>query len=294
MPAQLLDGRALAARLRPELAAEIAAFARTHGFPPGLAVVQVGADPASRSYSRQIARACAAVGIAHRALDLPAGSDRAALAAALEPLAADPRVFGLLVQMPVPPPLAATDVARLIPPTKDVDGISPVNAGWLAQGVEGALAPSTPLGGLELLRAYDLATAGRHVVVVGRSSVVGRPLALLLLRRAHDSDVAGREATVTICHSRTPDLAAHTRRADILLVAAGQAGLIAADMVRPGAVVVDFGTNATESGLVGDVDFAGVSQVASWITPVPGGTGPLTVVMLLRNTLAAARAALGG
>jgi methylenetetrahydrofolate dehydrogenase (NADP+)/methenyltetrahydrofolate cyclohydrolase len=274
----LLDGRPVSRALRAR-AAEQAAALRARGVAPCLAAVLVGDDPASQVYVANKERACAGAGIDSRVHRLPASTGMAELRAVVGGLAADPAVHGILVQQPLPPQLDTSAVVAAVPPEKDVDGLHPVNAGLLARGEPG-IVPCTPLGVLELLRHYDVPVAGRHAVIVGRSNLVGRPLALLLLR--HD-------ATVTVCHSRTADLTAVCRTADILVAAVGRPGVIAPEMVRPGAAVVDVGINRTPAGLVGDVH-PGVAGVAGALSPVPGGVGPLTVAMLLRNTVEAAAA----
>lgn len=280
MTATILDGRALAKALREELRAEIQQFAADAGVTPTLAVAQVAGDSASDSYVRAIRKSCEAAGVAFVARKLPAEADQAALEASVRALSDDPAVSGVLLQLPLPGGLSSAGAIAQIDPRKDVDGVHPHSAGLLAQGLP-CLLPNTPAGGMELLRRCGVALAGRRAVVVGRSIVVGKPMALLLLQE---------HATVTICHSRTPDLAAVVREADIVVAAVGRAGLITGAMLRPGAVVVDFGTNVQADGsLVGDVDFASASEVAGAITPVPGGTGPMTNVMLLRNVLQAAR-----
>lgn len=282
MTATILDGRALARRLTSELAAECATLTAALGFAPILATVIVGDDPASRAYIGSIARTCQKVGIEFCLVELPATITETELRRRLVSLNRQPEVRGVIVQVPLPPHLSPRVVAETLAPEKDIDGITPANAGRLLLGLP-AFAPSTPAGGMELLRHYQIALAGRHAVVVGRSSVVGKPMALLLLRE---------DATVTLCHRRTPDLAARTRQADLVVAAAGQAGLITGAMLKPGAVVIDFGINfPPDAGgaMRGDVDFASAVEVAGAITPVPGGTGPVTNMMLARNTLAAAR-----
>lgn len=276
----ILDGRALAQELRQEVQASITALQADLGRAPQLAVVQVDGNAASTRYVRTIQKLCGTLGAAFRLELLPAYAGQPALISTIQGLNADPAVDGILLQLPLPQHLDATAASIAIDYRKDVDGINPINAGLLAQS-RSALVPNTPAGGMELLRRYDVMLQGKRAVVVGRSSIVGMPMALLLLQA---------NATVTICHSKTADLAATTAQAEILCVAAGRPGMITADMVRPGAVVVDFGTNVLDDGsLVGDVDFAGVSAVAGAITPVPGGTGPVTNVILLRNLVTAAR-----
>jgi methylenetetrahydrofolate dehydrogenase (NADP+)/methenyltetrahydrofolate cyclohydrolase len=277
--ANLLDGRAVAATMREELKAEIAAFAQRHAHPPTLACVLVGDDPASKVYVKRIGATCRETGVRLQQVALPAETTADELRACISGLNADRLVAGVIVQMPLPKHLPTALVADTLSPDKDVDGICPVSAGRLLLGEPG-FAPSTPLGGLELLKRYGIALKGARAVVVGRSPVVGKPMANLLLNE---------HATVTICHSRTVDLPSLTRQADILVAAIGKARMITGEMVRPGAAVVDFGINPTDAGIVGDVDFEPAQAVAGWITPVPGGTGPMTNVILIRNTLTAAR-----
>ena len=283
MTAQLLDGRELARQLQDEIQEEVAAFVRQAGVTPGLAAVLVGEDPASEVYVRNKQKACERVGIASTLHRLPATTTTDTLLELVSRLNQSANVHGILVQLPLPPQVDALRVLDAVSPWKDVDGFHPENVGLLVQG-RPRFVPCTPLGIQRLLERNGVETAGRAAVVVGRSDTVGKPMALLLAARGR-----GGDATVTICHSRTPDLGAVTRAADILIVAIGQARRVTADMVKPGAVVVDVGINRTEAGLAGDVDFASVREVAGMITPVPGGVGPLTVTMLLANTLAAAR-----
>ena len=281
MTATILDGRALAKTLREELRAEIQTFIADAGIVPTLAVVQVAGDAASDRYVRSIQKACGDIGIAFVHRLLPADTAQPTLEAAVHELSADARN-----QRHSAPAAAAGRLgdplaqSLQLDPRKDVDGVHPISAGLLAQGLP-CLVPNTPAGGMELLRRNGIALAGKRAVVVGRSNIVGKPMALLLLQE---------HATVTIAHSRTPDLAGIVREAEIVVAAVGRAGLITGAMLRPGAVVVDFGINVLEDGtMVGDVDFASAAEVAGAITPVPGGTGPVTNVMLLRNVLQAAR-----
>jgi methylenetetrahydrofolate dehydrogenase (NADP+) / methenyltetrahydrofolate cyclohydrolase len=281
--ATILDGRAVAEQLRAELRAECEELTAALGASPVLAVVIVGDDPASRSYLNSIKRTCGRIGIECRPIALTGTISEAALCAAVVALNRDYTVSGVLITLPLPAHLSAAAVAETLAPDKDIDGITPTNAGRLALGMP-AFAPNTPSGGMEMLRRYNIPIAGKHAVVVGRSGVVGKPMAFLLLQE---------DATVTICHRRTPDLAAVVRRADIVVTGAGRAHLIDGAMLQPGAVVVDFGINFpdwSEGKMVGDVDFASAVPVAGAITPVPGGTGPVTNMMLMRNTLVAARA----
>ena len=291
--AALIDGTALARRIRAGVATDTAALA-ARGVVPGLTVVLVGDDPASAVYVGAKEKAAREAGIAGETIRLPASTAQAELLALVGRLNADERVHGILVQMPLPRQINADTVLRAIRADKDVDGFHPVNVGKLLIGQADGFAPCTPAGVLRMLQAHEVPTAGAECVVIGRSTIVGKPMAALMLQ-------PGVDATVTVCHSRTRDLAAHTRRADILIVAAGRARMITADMVKPGAVVIDVGMNripdaATKSGtrLVGDVDFDGVREVASLITPVPGGVGPMTIAMLLANTVRAARQRLEG
>ncbi|MDP2726252.1 MAG: bifunctional 5,10-methylenetetrahydrofolate dehydrogenase/5,10-methenyltetrahydrofolate cyclohydrolase [Dehalococcoidia bacterium] len=279
MTANLLDGRALSQKMKVGLAQEVQDFQTKHGYAPTLAVLLVGEDPASQSYAKAITKACSDAGIGCNQIILPASTTGEQLKARLRELNKDPQTSGVIVQMPLPKPLTQDMVTDIISPEKDVDGICPTNAGLLALGQEGFV-PNTPMGGLELLKGYGIELVGKKAVIVGRSNIVGKPMALLLLQE---------HSTVTICHTRTQDLPGVTRKADILVAAIGKAGAVTGDMIKPGAVVVDFGINPGEKGIVGDVDFEAAKEVASWITPVPGGTGPMTNVMLMRNTLRAAR-----
>ena len=279
MSARLIDGKAIAAQVRAELRDEIAAWQAAGGAQPGLATILVGDDPASAVYVGGKQRACAEVGIRGFDHRLPATVSQAEVAALLGDLNADPQVSGILLQLPTPDHVDGAALTTLIDPDKDVDGLTTLSAGRLAKGLPG-LQPCTPAGVMELLRRHDVALEGAEAVVLGRSDLVGRPVAALLL---------AANATVTICHSRTPDLAAVCRRADVLVVAVGRPRLVQGDWVKPGATVIDVGINRTDDGLVGDVDFDAAVVRAGLITPVPGGVGPMTIAMLLRNTLAAAR-----
>jgi methylenetetrahydrofolate dehydrogenase (NADP+) / methenyltetrahydrofolate cyclohydrolase len=279
--ATIIDGKAVAARIRDDVAREVAQFTAERGAPPGLATVLVGDDPASRIYVGGKHRACQEVGIASVGRELPADTTEAELLAVIDELNGDEAVNGIIVQLPLPAHLDGARATSAVDPAKDVDGLTPTNAGLLVQGREG-LVPATPVGVMELLRTYDVPLEGAHAVVVGRSDLVGKPVASLLL---------AQNATVTVCHSRTRDLAAVCRSADVLVAAVGRPRLVTGDMVREGATVIDVGMNRTEEGVVGDVDFEAVARHAHAITPVPGGVGPMTVAMLLRNTLKAARAA---
>jgi methylenetetrahydrofolate dehydrogenase (NADP+)/methenyltetrahydrofolate cyclohydrolase len=304
MTAKVLDGKATAARIRQEVAREVDALAASTGVTAGLTVVIVGENPASQIYVRSKRRTALKAGMKSEVIELPAEVKREELLGLIDRLNADPAVHGILVQLPLPDHLDEQEVILRIDPDKDVDGFHPVNAGRLSIGVPGFV-PCTPLGIMELLRRHEIPLRGAEAVVIGRSNIVGKPMALLLLRE---------HATVTLCHSRTRDLAAVARRADLLVAAIGRAGLVTDEFVKPGAVVVDVGMNrVTEaaqaedlfsgdeerlarfrdksSTLVGDVHPARVRPVAGWLTPVPGGVGPLTIALLLRNTLDAARRA---
>ncbi|SDB39468.1 methenyltetrahydrofolate cyclohydrolase [Desulfonatronum thiosulfatophilum] len=285
MAALVLDGKKTAAKIRLELQREVADLAASRGFFPGLAVILVGEDPASQVYVRNKERACAEVGIVSRSLRLPGDVSQDHLEGLIRDLNADEKIHGILLQLPLPGGLQAQRCLELIAPEKDVDGFHPENMGRLTLGLPG-LRPCTPAGVLELLARHDLSVAGKKAVIVGRSNIVGKPLAMMLAQ----PDSRGN-ATVTLCHSRTPDLAAEMRRADFLFLAVGRPLFATADMVAPGAVVVDVGINRTDQGLVGDADFASLLETVSAITPVPGGVGPMTIAQLLGNTVQAYRAA---
>jgi methylenetetrahydrofolate dehydrogenase (NADP+)/methenyltetrahydrofolate cyclohydrolase len=274
----------LSGRLRTEIDVAIQQLIAAGALSPTLASVLVGDDPSALAYRSSIERTLTRVAIAHRPVDLAVDIPRDAFAAEIAALSDDREVTGVLVLMPLPAHLPQSLVYERLNPLKDVDGITPVNAGRMHMGLP-SLRPSTPQGGIELLDHYGIEIEGRSVTVIGRSNVVGRPLASLLVQR---------HATVTICHRRTVDLASRTAKADILCVAAGHPKLVTRDMVKSGAVVLDFGVNAVDDSIVGDVDFDGVSEVAGAITPVPGGTGPVTALVLARSTVAAGFAALGG
>jgi methylenetetrahydrofolate dehydrogenase (NADP+)/methenyltetrahydrofolate cyclohydrolase len=282
MPAQLIDGKALSEQLRHQVGLQAAALTAA-GRQPGLAVILVGDDPASAVYVRNKVKACADHGL-HSVLEqYPATLTQADLLARVAALNADPRIHGILVQMPLPRHIDPQAVIGAIAAAKDVDGFSLHSAGQLMAGLPG-LRPATPYGCMKLIESTGVPIKGKHAVVIGRSNTVGKPMALLLLQ-AH--------ATVTICHSGTPDIGLHTRQADIVVAAVGRRGTVTADMVKPGAVVIDVGINRTDEGkLCGDVDFAPVRQALGddgWISPVPGGVGPMTITMLLVNTLQAAQ-----
>jgi methylenetetrahydrofolate dehydrogenase (NADP+) / methenyltetrahydrofolate cyclohydrolase len=281
--ASILDGKAMADQIRSEIAREAAEFMTKTGVTPCLAAVLVGNNPASEVYVRNKQKACQNAGIESRMHRLPAETSTSALLALVTELNRDRAVHGILVQLPLPKGIDEIRVLDAVDPAKDVDAFHPDNVGRILQGRPRFL-PCTPYGVQQLLLRSNIQIAGAEVVVLGRSDIVGKPMAALLMQRGR-----GGDATVTVCHSRTRNLAEVTRRADILIVAIGQAKFVKADMVKPGAVVIDVGMNRTEEGLVGDVDYAAVKEVAGQITPVPGGVGPLTVTMLLHNTLNAAR-----
>jgi len=276
--ATIIDGRAVAARVRAEVAREVAAFAERTGKQPGLATVLVGDDPASHVYVGGKQRDAAEVGIRGFDERLPGDAAREDVAGIVLRLNEDPAVSGMIVQLPLPGHLDGTELTGLVRADKDVDGLTPVSAGLLALGRPG-LRPCTPNGVVELLAEAGAELRGAEAVVIGRSNLFGKPMAQLLLQQ---------DATVTVCHSRTRDLAAVARRADVLIAAVGRAEMVRADWVKPGATVIDVGINRTGDGLVGDVAFAEVAEVAGAITPVPGGVGPMTRALLLRNTLRAA------
>jgi methylenetetrahydrofolate dehydrogenase (NADP+)/methenyltetrahydrofolate cyclohydrolase len=279
VPARLIDGKAIAATVRARVAAEVRTLSAESGRVPALATVLVGEDPASQIYIRNKHRACEEVGIHSIHHGLPAETTENELLELVGALGLHEEVDGILVQLPVPEQIDPDAVVAAIAPAKDVDGMTPLNAGLLAHGTPG-LVPCTPAGVMEILRAEGVELEGAEAVVVGRSKLVGVPVARLLL---------SANATVTACHSRTRDLAAVCRRADVLVAAVGVPRLLGADAVKPGAVVIDVGMNRAEEGLCGDVDFEAAAEVASAITPVPGGVGPMTIAMLLQNTLVAAR-----
>lgn len=278
--ATIIDGRAVSAYVRESIKKETAELAERTGITPGLAVVLVGDNPASQVYVRNKHRACSEVGFLSEVFTLPSETTEDELLALLDRLNRDDKIHGILVQLPLPKHISEEKVILAIDPRKDVDAFHPQNVGGVMTG-NYDFVPCTPAGVMELLSYYGISPAGKHCVIVGRSNIVGKPQALLMLEK---------NATVTVCHSKTPDLAAFTRMADILVVAVGREALVTADMVKPGAVVIDVGMNRNAEGkLCGDVDFAGVSEVSSYITPVPGGVGPMTITMLLKNTLTAAK-----
>ena len=290
--ARLIDGQEVARAVRADVAREVLALA-ARGIVPGLTVVLVGDDPASSVYVSSKEKRSREIGMKGETIRMPAASTQAELEAVIDRLNTDPTVHGILVQMPLPRHMDSTTVLRRIDPRKDVDGFHPVNVGKLLIGERDGFAPCTPAGVQELLVRYGVETSGKEAVVIGRSNIVGKPMASLLVQ-----DAVGGNCTVTVCHSRTRDLVSHTRRADILVAAIGRAEAITGDMIRPGAVVIDVGINRIhdESApkgyrIVGDVHFESARQVASMITPVPGGVGPMTIAMLLKNTVRAARQA---
>jgi len=277
MSAVVLDGKQMSASLRAEIAGRVQSL-KEKGVTPGLAVILVGNDPASEIYVRNKGNGCREVGMYSETVTLPGDTDQTVLEGEIDRLNRDPRIHGILVQLPLPAHLdEAAALARILP-EKDVDGFHLLNAGRLMTGEAGVI-PCTPRGALHMIRQTGLNLSGLEAVIVGRSNIVGKPMAALLLRE---------NCTVTVCHSRTANLAEHTRRADILVAAVGKAGLITGDMVKPGAVVIDVGINRVDGKVRGDVDFDSVSAVAGWITPVPGGVGKMTITMLLQNTLEAA------
>jgi methylenetetrahydrofolate dehydrogenase (NADP+)/methenyltetrahydrofolate cyclohydrolase len=280
VPARIIDGKAVAAAVRARVAGEVTAFEAEHGRTPMLVTVIVGDDPASEVYVGGKHRACEEVGMRSAHHGLPAETSEEELLGLVGDLGSDPDVDGILVQLPVPEQIDPNRIVAAIDPGKDVDGLTPVNAGLLAHGMPG-LVPCTPAGVMELLDHEGVELEGAETVVVGRSKLVGVPISRLLL---------AANATVTACHSRTRDLPAVCRRADVLVAAVGVPGLLGADAIKPGATVIDVGMNRTDAGLRGDVDFEAAAEVAAAITPVPGGVGPMTIAMLLVNTLAAARA----
>lgn len=278
MSAQLIDGIALSRQIRTDVAARVQTL-RARGVTPGLAVILVGDDPASAVYVRNKVKACGETGM-HSVLEtFPASMTEAELLARVEALNQDPSIHGILVQLPLPPHMDAQKVIEAISPRKDVDGFHVASAGALMTGLPGFW-PCTPYGCMKMLESINYDLRGKHAMVIGRSNIVGKPMAMMLLQKS---------ATVTICHSATANLKGMTLQADVVVAAVGKRNLVTADMVKPGAVVLDVGMNRDDQGkLCGDVDFAGVREVASWITPVPGGVGPMTITMLMANTLDAA------
>jgi methylenetetrahydrofolate dehydrogenase (NADP+)/methenyltetrahydrofolate cyclohydrolase len=283
MTAIILDGKALAEKIRAELADDAAAFIASGGSTPCLAAVLVGEDPASQTYVRNKQKACEKTGMTSVLHALKTETTTAELLALINKLNADPKIHGILVQLPLPKQINEYQALEAINPDKDVDALHPRNVGRIVQG-RPLFLPCTPQGVRELLIRNNIQIAGANAVVLGRSEIVGKPMAIMLMQRGQ-----GADATVTVCHSRTKNLPQICRSADILIVAIGKAKFVTADMVKPGATVIDVGINRTDAGLVGDVDFQAVKEVAGYITPVPGGIGPLTIAMLLKNTLQAAK-----
>ena len=277
MAAKILDGKVLSAEIKEKVAQRVAAM-KEKGVIPGLAVILVGNDPASEIYVRNKGKGCEETGMLSRTIRMDENTTQEALEEEIEKLNRDPAIHGILVQLPLPDHLDEQAALARILPEKDVDGFHLVNAGHLMTGTEGVV-PCTPKGALYMIRSAGIDLSGKEAVVIGRSNIVGKPMAMLLLQQ---------NCTVTLCHSRTRDLAEHTRRADILVAAVGKAGFVTADMVKPGAVVIDVGINRVNGKVCGDVDYEGVKEIAGWITPVPGGVGRMTIAMLLANTADAA------
>jgi methylenetetrahydrofolate dehydrogenase (NADP+)/methenyltetrahydrofolate cyclohydrolase len=284
MSAQLLDGNALSKTLKAQIKDEIAVFAAQHGTTPTLAVLRFGEDEAAAGYARAIEKNCKSVGVAYQPHELDGGASQVKAAELVRTVSDDRLVHGVMILEPVAPHLQLDALIDLIDPAKDVDGVHPVNAGRLLANRPPFMVPATPAGGLRMLEEAQVKFQGKHAVVIGRSEIVGKPMALLLLHR---------HCTVTIAHSRTVDLPGLCRTADILCVGVGRAEMVQGDWVKPGAIVVDFGTNYTEAGLKGDCHQASVAEVASLLTPVPGGTGPMTNAMLVANLLQAAKLTVG-
>ena len=277
MAAKILDGKVLSAEIREQVSRRVEAL-KQRGVTPGLAVILVGDDPASEIYVRNKGKGCEETGMLSRTVKMDASTTQEALEAEIDRLNADPAIHGILVQLPLPRHLDEQAALAKILPEKDVDGFHLINAGRLMTGSEGVI-PCTPKGALYMIRSTGEELSGKEAVVIGRSNIVGKPMAMLLMRE---------NCTVTVCHSRTKNLAEHTRRADILVAAVGKAGFVTADMVKPGAIVIDVGINRVDGKVCGDVDFENVKEKAGWITPVPGGVGKMTIAMLLANTADAA------
>ena len=277
MSAELLSGKTMSESLRKEIASRVSAL-KAKGLTPGLAVILVGNDPASEIYVRNKGNGCTEVGMYSRTINMPAETTQEELESAIDALNNDPAIHGILVQLPLPKHLDENAALAKILPEKDVDGFHLINAGHMLTGTEGVVA-CTPRGALHMIKSTGVNLSGKEAVVIGRSNIVGKPMAMLLLKE---------NCTVTMCHSRTQNLAEHTRRADILVAAVGKAGFVTADMVKPGAIVIDVGINRVDGKVKGDVDFDAVKEVAGWITPVPGGVGKMTITMLLMNTVEAA------
>ena len=277
MAAKILDGKVLSAEIREQVSRRVEAL-KQRGVTPGLAVILVGDDPASEIYVRNKGKGCEETGMLSRTVKMDASVTQEALEAEIDRLNADPAIHGILMQLPLPRHLDEQAALAKILPEKDVDGFHLINAGRLMTGSEGVI-PCTPKGALYMIRSTGEELSGKEAVVIGRSNIVGKPMAMLLMQE---------NCTVTVCHSRTKNLAEHTRRADILVAAVGKAGFVTADMVKPGAIVIDVGINRVDGKVKGDVDFDAVKEVAGWITPVPGGVGKMTITMLLMNTVEAA------
>ena len=277
MSANILSGKTMSEELRAEIASRVSAL-KERGLTPGLAVILVGNDPASEIYVRNKGNGCTEVGMYSRTINMPAETTQEELESAIDALNNDPAIHGILVQLPLPKHLDENAALAKILPEKDVDGFHLINAGHMLTGTEGVVA-CTPRGALHMIKSTGVNLSGKEAVVIGRSNIVGKPMAMLLLKE---------NCTVTMCHSRTQNLAEHTRRADILVAAVGKAGFVTADMVKPGAIVIDVGINRVDGKVKGDVDFDAVKEVAGWITPVPGGVGKMTITMLLMNTVEAA------
>lgn len=277
MSANILSGKTMSEELRAEIASRVSTL-KERGLTPGLAVILVGNDPASEIYVRNKGNGCTEVGMYSRTINMPAETTQEELESAIDALNNDPAIHGILVQLPLPKHLDENAALAKILPEKDVDGFHLINAGHMLTGTEGVVA-CTPRGALHMIKSTGVNLSGKEAVVIGRSNIVGKPMAMLLLKE---------NCTVTICHSRTQNLAEHTRRADILVAAVGKAGFVTADMVKPGAIVIDVGINRVDGKVKGDVDFDAVKEVAGWITPVPGGVGKMTITMLLMNTVEAA------
>ena len=277
MSANILSGKTMSEELRAEIASRVSSL-KEKGVTPGLAVILVGNDPASEIYVRNKGNGCTEVGMYSRTINMPAETTQEELESAIDALNNAPAIHGILVQLPLPKHLDENAALAKILPEKDVDGFHLINAGHMLTGTEGVVA-CTPRGALHMIKSTGVNLSGKEAVVIGRSNIVGKPMAMLLLKE---------NCTVTICHSRTQNLAEHTRRADILVAAVGKAGFVTADMVKPGAIVIDVGINRVDGKVKGDVDFDAVKEVAGWITPVPGGVGKMTITMLLMNTVEAA------
>lgn len=283
MTAQIMDGKKISDEIRGEIRAEVERLAG-QGIRPGLVVILVGDDPASQVYVRNKAKACEQLGYHSEVIRMPAETSQEELMEKIAKYNADPAIHGILVQLPLPAHLDEKPVLDAISPEKDVDGFHPINVGKMMIG-EDALLPCTPSGVIEMIKRSGISIAGKHAVVIGRSNIVGKPMSMLLLRE---------HATVTICHSRTPDLPAITSQADILVAAVGRANMVKKEWIKPGAVVIDVGMNRLENGkLAGDVDFEDAKETAGWLTPVPGGVGPMTITMLMANTMKACKKANG-